>query len=118
MQHGACSANNKQDVLTLKTMGRTAKHKPQRHDSDTKPPSVFAEMPTISLLEAVVTKDPRWHWLEAAWDASDDESVRELAGFVREHRVTLANELAGHVRKVCAPTKPTDDTVIVEPESE
>ena len=26
--------------------------------------------PTISLLEAVVTKDPRWHWLEAAWDAS------------------------------------------------
>ena len=99
-------------------MGRTAKHKPQRHDSDAKPPSVFAEMPTISLLEAVVTKDPRWHLLEAAWDASDDESVRELAGFVREHRVTLANELAGHVRKVCAPTKPTDDTVIVEPESE
>ena len=53
-------------------MGRTAKHKPQRNDSDAKPPSVFAEMPTISLLEAVVTKDPRWHWLEAAWDASDD----------------------------------------------
>ena len=69
-------------------MGRTAKHKPQRNDSDTKPPSVFAEMPTISLLEAVVTKDPRWHWLEAAWDASDDESVRELAEFVREHRAT------------------------------
>ena len=46
-------------------MGRTAKHKPQRNDSGDKPPSVFAEMPTISLLEAVVTKDPRWHWLEA-----------------------------------------------------
>eukprot|EP01043_Picozoa_sp_COSAG02_P039675 COSAG02_NODE_3150_length_7280_cov_8.158892_6_plen_67_part_01 len=35
-----------------------------------------------------------------SWDASDDESVRELAKFVREHRVTLANELAGHVRQV------------------
>ena len=70
----------------------------------------------------VVTKDPRWHWLEAAWDASEDAAVRELAGFVREHRVTLADELAGHVRKVCAPTAPTapttDDAVIVEPESE
>ena len=99
-------------------MGRTAKHK-TRNDSDANPPSVFASMPTISLLEAVVTKDPRWHWLEAAWDASDDESVRELAGFVREHRVTLAAELAGHVRKVCAPpATSTDDTVIVEPESE
>ena len=32
----------------------------------------------------MVTKDPRWHWLEAAWDASKDESVRELAEFVRE----------------------------------
>ena len=70
-------------------MGRTAKHK-TRNDSDANPPSVFASMPTISLLEAVVTKDPRWHWLEAAWDASDDASVRELATFVREHRVTLA----------------------------
>ena len=44
------------------------------------------------------TKDPRWHWLEVAWDASEDASVRELATFVREHRVTLADELAGHVR--------------------
>ena len=52
------------------------------------------------------------------WDASDDESVRELATFVREHRVTLADELAGHVRKVCAPTTSTDDTVIVDSESE
>ena len=84
-------------------------------DNDSKPPSIFADMPTISLLEAVVTKDPRWHWLEAAWDASEDASVRELAGFVREHRVTLANELAGHVRNVCAPpTTPTDDTVVVD----
>ena len=58
-----------------KDMGRTAKHK-ARNDSGGKPPSVFASMPTISLLEAVVTKDPRWHWLEAAWDASDYESVR------------------------------------------
>ena len=102
-------------------MGRTAKHK-TRNDSDVNPPSVFADMPTISLLEAVVTKDPRWHWLEAAWDASEDAAVRELAGFVREHRVTLADELAGHVRKVCAPTAPTapttDDAVIVEPDSE
>ena len=99
-------------------MGRTAKHK-ARNDSGGKPPSVFADMPTISLLEAVVTKDPRWHWLEAAWDASEDAAVRELAGFVREHRVTLANELAGHVRTVCAPpATPTDDTVIVEPEPE
>ena len=98
-------------------MARTAKHKTRNNDSDTNRPSVFADMPTISLLEAVVTKDPRWHWLEAAWDASDDESVRELAGFVREHRVTLANELAGHVRNVCAPpTTPTNDTVIVDPE--
>mgnify|MGYP006950495872 FL=1 len=120
MRHGACSANNKQDVLTLKTMGRTAKHKPQRHGSDTKPPSVFAEMPTISLLEAVVTKDPRWHWLEAAWDASDDESVRELAGFVREHRATLADELAGHVRKICAQPGGGggEEPVTVDPESE
>ena len=99
-------------------MGRTAKHKTQHNDSDDKPASVFAGMPTIGLLEAVVTKDPRWHWLEAAWDASDDASVRELATFVREHRVTLANELAGHVRKVCAPTTTADDTVIVDPESE
>lgn len=82
-------------------MGRTAKHK-TRNDSGDKPPSVFADMPTISLLEAVVTKDPRWHWLEAAWDASEDAAVRELATFVREHRVTLADELAGHVRQVCA----------------
>jgi hypothetical protein len=40
----------------------------------TPPPSVFAGMPTVSLLEAVVTKDPRWHWLEATWDESDDDS--------------------------------------------
>ena len=100
-------------------MGRTAKHK-TRNDSDAKPPSVFAEMPTISLLEAVVTKDPRWHWLEAAWDASDDESVRELAGFVREHRATLADELAGHVRTVCAQPGggSSEEPVIVDPESE
>ena len=83
-------------------MGRTAKHKTRNNDSDTGPPSVFADMPTVSLLEAVVTKDPRWHWLEAAWDASEDAAVRELATFVREHRVTLADELAGHVRQVCA----------------
>ena len=84
-------------------MGRTAKHK-TRNDSDANPPSVFASMPTISLLEAVVTKDPRWHWLEAAWDASEDAAVRELAG---------------HVRNVCAPpATSTDDTVIVEPEPE
>ena len=82
-------------------MGRTAKHK-TRDDSGGKPPSIFDDMPTISLLEAVVTKDPRWHWLEAAWDASEDAAVRELAGFVREHRVTLSDELAGHVRQVCA----------------
>jgi len=101
-------------------MGRTAKHKPQRNDSGDKPPSVFAEMPTISLLEAVVTKDPRWHWLEAAWDASDNESVRELAGFVREHRATLANELAGHVRRICAQPggSSSEEPVIVDPESE
>ena len=97
-------------------MGRTAKHK-ARNDSGDKPPSVFADMPTISLLEAVVTKDPRWHWLEAAWDASEDAAVRELAGFVREHRVTLANELAGHVRTVCAPAG-GDEPVIVDPKSE
>ena len=52
------------------------------------------------------------------------KSVRELAGFVREHRVTLANELAGHVRTVIA--RPdvnddngdcdSDDTVVVDPE--
>ena len=85
-------------------MGRTAKHK-TRNDSDAKPPSVFAEMPTISLLEAVVTKDPRWHWLEAAWDASDDESVRELAG---------------HVRRICAQPggSSSEEPVIVDPESE
>ena len=41
-------------------MARTAKHKVR--DTDPKPPSVFADMPTISLLEAVVTKDPRWHF--------------------------------------------------------
>ena len=98
-------------------MGRTAKHKTRNNDSDTGPPSVFADMPTVSLLEAVVTKDPRWHWLEAVWDASEQESVRELAEFVREHRVTLANELAGHVRKVCA-TPSTDEPVIVDPDSE
>ena len=91
-------------------MGRTAKHK-TRNGSDDTPPSVFASMPTISLLEAVVTKDPRWHWLEAAWDASQDASVRELAGFVREHRVTLADELAGHVRKVCAQPESTSSDV-------
>ena len=120
MQHGACSASKTKKVLTLKTMGRTAKHKPQRHDSDAEPPSVFAEMPTVSLLEAVVTKDPRWHWLEAAWGASDDESVRELAGFVREHRATLADELAGHVRKICAQpgSSSGEEPVIVDPESE
>ena len=95
-------------------MGRTAKHK-ALNDSGVKPPSVFADMPTISLLEAVVTKDPRWHWLEAAWDASEDAAVRELAGFVREHRATLANELAGHVRTVCAPAG-GDEPVIVDPE--
>jgi sugar phosphate isomerase/epimerase len=94
-------------------MGRTAKHK-TRNDTDDTPPSVFASMPTISLLEAVVTKDPRWHWLEAAWDASEDAAVRELAGFVREHRVTLANELAGHVRQVCA--QPDSDGVVVDSE--
>jgi len=97
-----------------KDMGRTAKHK-TRDDSCDKPPSVFADMPTISLLEAVVTKDPRWHWLEAAWDASEDAAVRELSGFVREHRVTLSNELAGHVRTVCAPAG-GDEPVIVDPE--
>ena len=96
-------------------MGRTAKHKTRTNDDS--PPSVLAGMPTITLLEAVVTKDPRWHWLEAAWDASEDASVRELAEFVREHRVTLANELAGHVRKVCA-TPSTDEPVIVDPDSE
>jgi len=92
-------------------MGRTAKHK-TRNDSDANPPSVFADMPTISLLEAVVTKDPRWHWLEAAWDASDDASVRELATFVREHRVT-----AGHVRKICAQPG-GEEPVIVDPQPE
>ena len=97
-------------------MGRTAKHK-TRNDTDDTPPSVFASMPTISLLEAVVTKDPRWHWLEAAWDASDDASVRELATFVREHRVTLATELAGHVRKVCAQPD-SEGPVIVDPQPE
>ena len=94
-------------------MGRTAKHKTR--DNDSKPPSIFADMPTISLLEAVVTKDPRWHWLEAAWDASDDASVRELATFVREHRETLADELAGHVRTVCAQPG-GEEPVIVDPE--
>ena len=96
-------------------MGRTAKHKPQRHDSDAEPPSVFAEMPTVSLLEAVVTKDPRWHWLEAAWGASDDESVRESAGFIREHRATLAIELAGHVRNVVARPN-SEEPIIIDPE--
>ena len=101
-------------------MGRTAKHKTRNNDSDANPPSVFADMPTISLLEAVVTKDPRWHWLEAAWDASDDASVRELATFVREHRATLANELAGHVRRICAQPggSSSEEPVIVDPESE
>ena len=61
-------------------MARTAKHKTRNNDSGDKPPSVFADMPTISLLEAVVTKDPRWYWLEAAWDASENASVRELGG--------------------------------------
>ena len=98
-------------------MTRTAKHKVRNNDSDANPPSVFADMPTISLLEAVVTKDPRWHWLEAAWDASDDASVRELATFVREHRVTLANELAGHVRKICAQPG-GEEPVIVDPQPE
>ena len=51
-------------VVTESQMVRTNKHKKTRTD-DTPPPSVFADMPTISLLEAVVTKDPRWHWLEA-----------------------------------------------------
>ena len=120
MRHGACTTKN---ILTMsKTMGRTTKHK--KNDSDAPPPSVFADMPTISLLEAVVTKDPRWHWLEATWDESEDESVRELAGFVREHRVTLANELAGHVRTVIARPEgnddngdcDSDDTVVVDPE--
>ena len=113
MRHGACTTKN---ILTMsKTMGRTTKHK--KNDSDAPPPSVFADMPTISLLEAVVTKDPRWHWLEATWDESEDESVRELAGFVREHRVTLANELAGHVRTVIARPEGNDDNDdVVDPE--
>jgi hypothetical protein len=103
-------------------MARTAKHKVRNNDpdADERPQSIFAGLPTISLLEAVVTKDPRWHWLEAAWDASEQESVRELAGFVREHRATLADELAGHVRQVVArPDSMTvDEPVIVDPESE
>ena len=61
-------------------MGRTAKHKTRDNDTDAKPPSVFANMPTISLLEAVVTKDPRWHWLEAAWDASEQVLAAETSG--------------------------------------
>ena len=94
-------------------MGRTAKHKTRTNDDS--PPSVLAGMPTITLLEAVVTKDPRWYWLEAAWDASDDEGARELAGFVREHRATLAKELAAHVRQVVArPESTADDPVIIE----
>ena len=97
-------------------MGRTAKHKTRTNDDS--PPSVLAGMPTITLLEAVVTKDPRWHWLEAAWDASEDAAVRELAGFVWEHRVTLATELAGHVRKVCAPVGAADEPIIVDPQPE
>ena len=121
MRHGACTIEN---LLTMtKTMGRTAKHK-TKNDSGAPPPSVFADMPTISLLEAVVTKDPRWYWLEAAWDESDDESVRELASFVREHRATLVKELAGHVRTVIARPEgnddnggcDSDDTVVVDPE--
>ena len=95
-------------------MGRTAKHK--THSNDAPPPSVFATMPTISLLESIVTKDPRWHWLEAAWDASEDESVRELAQHVRDHRATLANELAGHVRQVIAQPTTHDEPVLVDPE--
>jgi sugar phosphate isomerase/epimerase len=94
MRRGACSVERQQYVMAC--------IKGMENDSDAAPPSVFADMPTISLLEAVVTKDPRWHWLEAAWDASEDESARELASFVREHRATLANELAGHVRQVVA----------------
>jgi hypothetical protein len=94
MRRGACSVERQQYVMAC--------IKGMENDSDAAPPSVFADMPTISLLEAVVTKDPRWHWLEAAWDASEDESTRELASFVREHRATLANELAGHVRLVVA----------------
>ena len=115
MQRGVCSVElQKYMMVTESQMVRTNKHKKTRTD-DTPPPSVFADMPTISLLEAVVTKDPRWHWLEAAWDASDDEEARELAGFVREHRATLANELAGHVRKVVArPESTADDPVIIE----
>jgi hypothetical protein len=78
---------------------------------------VFAGMPTVSLLEAVVTKDPRWHWLEATWDESDDDSTRELACFVREHRATLAKELAGHVRSVIArPESSEDDPVLIDSE--
>ena len=41
--------------------------------------------------------------------------MRELAEFVREHRVTLADELAGHVRKVCAQPG-GEEPVIVDPE--
>ena len=83
----------------------------------TPPPSVFAGMPTVSLLEAVVTKDPRWHWLEATWDESDGDSTRELACFVREHRATLAKELAGHVRSVIArPESSEDDPVLIDSE--
>ena len=34
------------------------------------------------MLEAVVTKDPRWHWLEAAWDASENASESIWVGLV------------------------------------
>ena len=52
MRRGACSVERQQYVMAC--------IKGMENDSDAAPPSVFADMPTISLLEAVVTKDPRY----------------------------------------------------------
>ena len=41
-------------LIAYKDMGRTTKHKTRDNDAGGNPPSVFANMPTISLLGAVV----------------------------------------------------------------
>ena len=62
--------------------------------------STLDNISSVDMLEALITKDPRWCWILEDWEASSDEQLLTLSETVHRFRENFVKETANLVSKV------------------
>ena len=71
--------------------------------------STLDNISSVDMLEALITKDPRWCWILEEWTASSDEQLVQLSKTVHRFRENFVKETANLVSKVLGDIEGPED---------